>query len=208
MAAAAGVSRVTSKLQLSPAASVAPEIARLLEPLIVEPAPQKPLAGRLVAASPDSMAFRSSVKAILVAASSRLVFCREKLRVTACDRPTWVSEKLLEKLIGLEAAASTTRVPVPMTLLLEKLEKVENRVLLVTWSPRLRATTSTVIVQLAPAVRVKLSTSILSPPEVATREPPQLLTIEAGVVSASPLGRVSSKLDPMILNAPALLSMV
>ena len=53
---------MTLNVQLPPLTIFAPDMLRLLEPLMVEPLPQKPVAGSEVAASPVKAAFKSSLK--------------------------------------------------------------------------------------------------------------------------------------------------
>ena len=61
-AALAGMSTVTENEQLAPAARLTPFIDSVEVPVMVEPEPQKLLAGSDVAAKPDNVAFRSLVK--------------------------------------------------------------------------------------------------------------------------------------------------
>ncbi|BDX07606.1 hypothetical protein MACH26_31270 [Planctobacterium marinum] len=75
-AAFAGTKTVMENSQLSPEARLIPDSDKLEDPLIVEPEPQYPVAGKAVAASPDNVAFKSLVKD-----KSVMPFSRSVLRI-------------------------------------------------------------------------------------------------------------------------------
>ncbi|MCG8614503.1 MAG: hypothetical protein MI864_28655, partial [Pseudomonadales bacterium] len=77
---------VTSNRQFAPVAKLALLIVRVEVPDIVDPAPQNPVEGKLVAANPESAVFKSSVKLIPVA-ESRLKSLLVMSKVNVADDP-------------------------------------------------------------------------------------------------------------------------
>lgn len=80
-AAFAGTRTEIENSQLSPDVRLIPVNDKFEVPLIVEPEPQYPVAGKAVAASPDNVAFRSLVNDMLVISLARSALRILKSRV-------------------------------------------------------------------------------------------------------------------------------